>query len=116
MIKQPNLIRDRVISEAVRMCKTMLITIGTYYPDEQDILGVLEKRGEEDLAFAIASTVMLKFGHEPSHVKEARFDKTRRQLAKKTPKVPRGTNTFASGKDRKKAAALSATPALRETP
>jgi hypothetical protein len=105
MIKQPTLIRDRVLSEAIRMCRTMMITIGTYYPDEQAILAVLEQRGDEDLAAAIANTVMERFGAEPSRVKDPRFDKTHRQLAKKNPKAPRGANTFDSGKDRKKAVA-----------
>jgi hypothetical protein len=102
MIKQPNLIRDRVLSEAIRMCKTMLITIGTYYPDEQDILLVLETRGDKDLAFSIASIVMERFGHAPSQAKDPRFDKTHRRLVKKS-KPPRGANTFDSGRDRKKA-------------
>jgi hypothetical protein len=89
-IKHPTLIRDRVLSEAVRMCKTMLITIGTYYPDEQDILGVLEKRGEGDLAYAIANCVMREFGATLSQPKEVRYDKTHRALAKKRLKGPRG--------------------------
>lgn len=90
MIKQPTLIRDRVLSEAIRLCKTMLITIGTYYPDERHILGILEERGEEDLALSIANHIMQKFGAPPSQVKDPRFDKTRRALAKKMPKGPRG--------------------------
>ena len=90
MIKQPVLIRARVLSEAVRMCKTMHSTIGTYYPDEKAILLVLELRGEEDLALAIAGMIMERFGAERSEAKDPRFDKTRRELAKVRGKGPRG--------------------------
>lgn len=90
MIKQPGLIRARVLSEAIRVCKILHTTIGNYYPDEQDALAVLEVRGDEDLANSIAAVIIERFGHTPSKPKDKRFDKTRRALRKKLGKGPRG--------------------------
>lgn len=91
-IRQPGVIRDRVVSEAVRMCRTLDTMIGSYYPDEQQVLSVLRLRGTQDLAFAIGNVVMERFGAEPSRAKEPRFDKTLRAVNEKRPKGPRGGN------------------------
>lgn len=90
VIKQPSLIRARVLSEAIRVCKILHTTIGNYYPDEQDALAVLEVRGDNDLANSIAAVIMERFGHARPQPKEPRFDKTRRALRKKLGKGPRG--------------------------
>lgn len=91
MIKQPTLFRDRiVIPEARRMLKTMELHTGGYFPDEAHALTLLARRGENDLELALVKFLMELFGHPPSQAKDPRFDKTRRALAKKTPKGPRG--------------------------
>ncbi len=91
MLNQPNLIRDRVASEAIRMLEILRISIGTYYPGETEALRCLERPQQFDLAAEVAGLVMAKFGHA-SAPKDPRFDKTRRALAKKAPKPPRGLN------------------------
>jgi hypothetical protein len=91
MIKQAVLIRERlVLPEAIGLCKRMALLVENYFGDEIDVINVLKRRGEEDLALDLARFLMERFGHPPSHVKEARFDKTKRALAKLNGKPPRG--------------------------
>jgi hypothetical protein len=93
VIKQAAIIRERVaLSEAIAMCKRMQIVVSTYYPDEEDVIEVLARRGEDDLCLDIARLVMTKFGAPETTCKDPRFDKTKRALAKKLPKGPRGGN------------------------
>lgn len=90
-IRQAELFRDRiVIPEARRMLKAMELHTGCGFPEEVDVINALKLRGERDLELGLVKFLMELFGHPPSQVKDPRFDKTRRALAKKTLKRPRG--------------------------
>jgi len=96
MIRQPTVVRDRVLADVLHMFRH-LYTMLTLLPEtEVDVLLALEQPHVNDLAVEITNTLMAKFGSpltRPGHQskpKEPRFDKTRRRLAKKTPKGPRG--------------------------
>lgn len=101
-IKQPTLIRERII----RHLHELRIQISQLPEFERDALLALGGVPYEDpdALTATANILLARLGHAPPQVRDPRFDKTRRQLAKNS-KPPRGANTFDSGKDRKKAAA-----------
>lgn len=89
MIKNPNIVRDRVLADVVYMFKH-LYSMLTFLPEtEIDVLLQLEHPQVHDLAIEVTNILMAKFGHD-TNPKEARYDKTRRRLAKKTLKGPRG--------------------------
>jgi len=96
MIRQPTVVRDRILSDVMYMLKH-LYTMLTLLPEtEVDVLLALEQPHVNDLAVQLTNMLMDKFGYIPqpngrtAQVKDPRFDKTRRRLAKKTPKGPRG--------------------------
>jgi hypothetical protein len=101
MIKQPTLIRDRII----RHLHELRIQISQLPEFERDALMALGGVPYEDpdALTATANILLERLGNAPAKVLDPRFDKTKRALAK-TSKPPRGANTFDSGKDRKKAA------------
>ena len=88
MIKQPNLIRDRII----RHLHELRIQISQLPEFEHDALMALGGVPYErpDALTETANVLLERLGHAPSQVKDPRFDKTRRALAKKTLKGPRG--------------------------
>jgi hypothetical protein len=91
MLKQAELFRDRiVIPEARRMLKQMELHTSCGFPNETDVINTLAGRGERDMELGLVKFLMEQFGHPHSHVQDPRFDKTRRALAKATPKGPRG--------------------------
>jgi len=91
MIRAAELYRERiVIPEARRMLKCMELHTSGSFPDEHDVLLALAGRGEKDLELGLVKFLMEQLGHPPSRVKDPRFDKTHRALAKATPKGPRG--------------------------
>jgi hypothetical protein len=93
MIKSA-LIRERVLAEAIRMCKVMQVQFPYQFPDEPDVYNVLQERGERDLAKVITEAIMLQFGAQPSKCKDPRFDKTHRAANRMTKKL-RGSGVSA---------------------
>lgn len=97
MIRNPNIVRDRVLADVVHMFKH-LYSMLTFLPEtEVDVLLCLEHPQVHDLAIEVTNMLMARFG--PSNhtgdtmqtsPKDPRFCKTRRRLAKKTLKGPRG--------------------------
>ena len=83
------MIRGRVLQGVTRMLESLRIMVGSYQPDEIEVLTCLEKPKQFDLSVDIANFIMVKLGHE-SHPKEPRFDKTRRTLSRTTNKSLRG--------------------------
>jgi hypothetical protein len=84
MIKQPALVRDRILSDVAFMLRALYTRL-TLLPDtEHDVLIELQSPKDRDLAIEITNLLMGKCGHQTSA--ENRFDKTRRALAKKQPK------------------------------
>jgi hypothetical protein len=89
MIKNPAQVRDRVLSDVVYML-THVRSMLSFLPEtEIDALTALQSPQRQHLEVEITNLMMGKFGHD-AKPKEARFCKTRRALAKKTPKGPRG--------------------------
>ena len=84
------LIRERVLSEAIRMCKVMQVQFPHQFPDEPDVYDVLHLRGDKDLAVVITEAVMISFGAQPSNAKDPRFDKAHRLASKLTKKLRGG--------------------------
>lgn len=88
MIRQPVLIRDRVLSLTVEFMRRLHSYVSALPEFEADVLPILESPRQFDTAADIAQSIMGKLNGETQPVN--RFDKTRRALAKKTPKGPRG--------------------------
>jgi hypothetical protein len=111
VIKQPTLIRDRII----RHLHELRVQISQLPEFEHDALMALGGVPYEDpdAMTATANILLERLGNTPAKVRDPRFDKTKRAIAK-TSKPPRGANTFDSGKDRKKAAAAQTLSPLPE--
>jgi|SRR5208282_5281987 len=88
MIRQPNLIRDRVLSLTVELMRRLHAYTSALPEFEADVLPILEHPRQFDTAAEIAQSIMAKLNGETQPIN--RFDKTRRALAKKMPKGPRG--------------------------
>lgn len=82
MIKSA-LIRDEVTLYVIRMCEQMKVRFPSRFPDEMDVLRVLERNlMQRDLSAAITECIMISFGAEPSQAKDPRFDKAHRAANK----------------------------------
>ena len=88
-MRHPNLIRDELLAGVSQMLERVRIRIGMYASDELDVLRLLEKPQQYDLTVSVTNNLMECLGHvtAPS---EPRFDKTRRALAKRRGRPPRG--------------------------
>jgi hypothetical protein len=84
------MIRERVMAEAIRMCKVMQVQFPHQFPDEADLYELLQQRGEHDLAVTITEAVMMRLHIPPSRVKEPRFNKTHRNAARQLKKTRGG--------------------------
>ena len=89
-VKQPVIIRDRVLSLTVEMIRRLHAFVSALPQFEGEVLLKLESPAQFDTATAIANSIMAKLGAELSKAQDPRFDKTRRALRKKMPKGPRG--------------------------
>jgi len=97
-MKHPALVRDRVLAGAVEYLERLRIRVSMLPETEIDVLRVLERPQQHDLAVDITNFVMERFGHvagsgpcrQTPDPKEPRFDKTRRALNKKNPRRGRG--------------------------
>jgi hypothetical protein len=88
MIRQPNLIRDRVMSLTVELMRRLHAYTSALPEFEADVLPILEHPRQFDTAAEIAQSIMQKLNGETTPIN--RFDKTRRAMRKKLPKGPRG--------------------------
>ena len=88
-MRHPSLIREELLAGVSQMLERIRIRIGMYASDELDVLKLLEKPQQYDLTVSVTNTLMGLLGHitAPS---EPRFDKTRRALAKRRGRPPRG--------------------------
>lgn len=103
MIKQPGMVRDRILSDVNYMLKALYSRLTLLPETENDVLNALEHQKALDIGVEITNLLMGKFGHPPAA--ETRFDKTRRASNKKQLKGPRGENTFNNSKARAKSLA-----------
>lgn len=88
-MKNVSQVRDRVVRGTLDMLEHLRIRISMLPDTEVDVLTKLERPNQFDLAEDVAKFVMEKLGHATTP-KEPRFDKTRRELAKKNPRRGRG--------------------------
>lgn len=88
MMRQPALVRDRII----RHLHELRVQLQQLPEVEHEALAALGGVPYQDLdqLTATVNLLMQRLGHDTGTPKEPRFDKTRRALAKKTPKGPRG--------------------------
>lgn len=87
-MKHPGIIRDRVLARVVDMLEHLRIQVSLLPETEVDVLRLIERPAQYDLAVHVCNVVMERLGHTTAP-SEPRFDKTRRLLAKKT-RGPRG--------------------------
>jgi hypothetical protein len=108
MIKNPGAVRERVLSDVMHMIKHMYLMLTMLPETERDVLLSLESPKAEALQVEVTNMLMAKFGHmtAPS---EPRFDKTRRRLKRKAPKL-RGANTYNNSAERRRHGAAAPTP------
>lgn len=88
MLKQPVLIRERVLVLTIELMRRLHAYTSCLPEFEADVLPILEHPKQFDTAAEIAQAIMARLNGEAAPIK--RFDKTRRALAKKTLKGPRG--------------------------
>ena len=88
-MRHPATIRAELLTSVAQMLERLRIRIGMYASDELDVLCKLEQPQQYDLTVDVTNHIMGQFGHitAPSNPK---FDKTRRALAKKRGRPPRG--------------------------
>lgn len=92
MIRQPTLIRDRVLARVIDMLEHLRIQVSMLAETEYDVLKVIERPQQYDIAVDLSNYLMARLGHTAAP-SEPRFDKTRRALAKKRGRPPRGLKT-----------------------
>jgi hypothetical protein len=85
-MKNVSQVRDRVVRGTVDMLEHLRIRISMLPETDVDVLVKLERPHQFDLAEELAKFLMEKLGHSTAP-KEPRFDKTRRALAKQTPRL-----------------------------
>lgn len=88
-MKHPGLIRDRVLARVVDMLEHLRIQVSLLPETEVDVLRLIERPAQYDLAVHVCNVVMERLGHTTAP-SEPRFDKTRRAMAKKNPRRGRG--------------------------
>lgn len=98
MIKQPSMVRDRVMSDVVHMVKHLYSMLTLLPMTEVDVLRALDGERGDALIVDLTNRVMAHCGHDAAP-SQPRFDKTRRKLKKKK---LRGANTFDSPQERKR--------------
>jgi hypothetical protein len=89
-LKHPEPIRQRALKCVSTMLKEIHQWVACYGADDTDVLRQLENPQQFDLAVDVTNFVMERLGQKAPAPKEPRFDKTRRALAKKSPRRGRG--------------------------
>lgn len=84
------MIRDRVVARTRDMLEHLRLQVAMLPETELDVLRCLERPQQFDLVVDVANFVMERLGNKPTAPKDPRFDKSRRALAKQSPKPPRG--------------------------
>jgi hypothetical protein len=88
MLKQPHLIRDRILRHLHEL-RFQISNLPEFEADALTALGGVPYQNPDALSDT-ANVILTRLGHAPPQVKDPRFDKTRRAIAKRTPKRPRG--------------------------
>jgi hypothetical protein len=91
-IRHPAIIRLELLAGVEHMLERVRIRLSMYASDELEVLRKLEKPTQYDSTVAVTNFLMERLGHVTAP-KEPRFDKTRRALAKRKLRGPRGVKT-----------------------
>lgn len=97
MIKQPAMVRDRVLADVIWMLKHLHTMLTMLPVTEHDVLLSLEGSRVDDLATSLSNTIMVHAGDAQTKQRPIR-----RGVRRKLGKPPRGLNTFDNGRSRKK--------------
>lgn len=89
-MKNPGVIRDRALRSVTTMLEEVRLWLSMYQAEDLDVLRALERPQQFDLAVEVTDYVMERLGRKPPAPKDPRFSKTRRALAKKSPRRGRG--------------------------
>lgn len=89
-MRHVTLMRDRSLKNVLDMLEHLRIQVSCYLPDEIEVMTVLQRPQQLDLAVALTQMLMQRLGAPETAPKEPRFDVTRRRARKKIPKGPRG--------------------------
>lgn len=110
------MIRDRVAARVRDMLEHLRLQVAMLPDTELDVLRVLERPQQFELAVDVSNFLMERLGAKPTAAKERRFDKTHRALAKQSPKPPRGLTTNLPRRKRKPTPAAATVTPLPEVP
>ena len=97
MMKQPTAVRDRVARRVLDMLEHLRVQLSMLPDTELDVLKLLERPQQFDLGVELTDFVMGKFGAPVHEYKDPRFNPTRRAMAKRRLKGPRGTRVKIKG-------------------
>jgi hypothetical protein len=86
-VKHVALVREVVLKRVGYLLKDLRIHIGAVAPDETDVLRLA---ATEDLQINLSNYLLCQLGLVTSTPKDPRYDKTRRALAKRRGRPPRG--------------------------
>ena len=100
-MNHPTIIRDLVLTRALKMLEHLCLQVSSYQPGELEVLKILEMPQRYEEAIALSNFMMERLGvtqalahqarkTEITGPKDPRFDKTRRAMAKKRGRPPRG--------------------------
>jgi hypothetical protein len=89
-VKHPEPIRQRALKCVSVMLREIHQWVACFGADDIEVLRRLEQPQQFDLAVDVTNYVMERLGREVAGPKEPRFEKTRRALAKKSPRRGRG--------------------------
>lgn len=84
------LLQDRVLARSCDMLELLRIQVSCYQPDALDVLKVLERPQQYDVAVEVTRFLMAKLGFAQEEAKEPRFDKLHRKMVKRRGRPPRG--------------------------
>jgi hypothetical protein len=88
-VKHPGLIRDRVAARVLDMLEHLRIQISMLAEPDYEVLRLLERPSQFEVGTKVAEFLMGQLG-DTSQPKEPRFSKTRRAMAKRRGRPPRG--------------------------
>jgi hypothetical protein len=89
LVNRPKPIRERVLTRVIDMLQHLSLQISMYHPDEREVLNVVERPQQYDLAVDLTNWLMQRLGDD-SAPSEPKFDKTRRAMNQMRDKPPRG--------------------------
>jgi hypothetical protein len=89
-VKQVALVRDRVVTRVIDMLEHLRVQLSMLPETDYDVLRLIERPQQFEVAVDVANFVMVRLGGPETAPKDPRFDKTRRVVAKKRGRPPRG--------------------------